>query len=55
MNQEIQSSKGDPIPLKFRVSHLGILGSFAIKSKLLYNFLKFLQCKSYLVFYVLSL
>jgi hypothetical protein len=37
MNQEIQSSKGDLIPLKFRVNHLGVLGSFAIKSKLLHN------------------
>jgi hypothetical protein len=33
MNQEIQSSKGDLIPLKFRVSHMVFMGLFANKSK----------------------
>jgi hypothetical protein len=41
MNQEIQSSKGDLIPLKFRVSHMVFMGLFANKSKFLHT-----TCKS---------
>jgi hypothetical protein len=37
MNQEIQSSKGDLIPLKFRVSHMVFMGLFANKSKFLHT------------------
>jgi hypothetical protein len=36
MNSEIQGSKVDTILLKFRLSYLGILGSFANKSKFLH-------------------
>jgi hypothetical protein len=37
MNQEIQSSKDDLIPLKFRVSHMVFMGLFANKSKFLHT------------------
>jgi hypothetical protein len=55
MNLEIQSSKVGLISLKFRVSHLAFLGSFRYLVQVTQQYLKIFQCKSYLVFYVLSL
>jgi hypothetical protein len=55
MNQKIQRSKDDPIPLKFRVSHFRVLGSFCNEVQISPYYLKILQYESYLVFDVLSL
>jgi hypothetical protein len=37
MNLEVQSSKVDPIPLKFRLSHMVSMGPFANTSNFLHT------------------